>query len=175
MAGADVREIESLRDWLASLAIFREAATMSITGTDQEIRRGFDWIEDQMKLWQRSLKDDDEAVHQAKMELAGRQIPNQDGKYPDTTLQERNLRRAIARRNESEEKIETCRRWLGRLPKAIDETYTGPSRRLQSLLDADVPSAMVDLDRRVAALEAYAGLSRDLAAAPATSSTESAP
>jgi hypothetical protein len=171
MAGADVREIESLRDWLASLAIFREAATLSIGGTDQEIRRGFDWIEDQMKLWQRSLKDDDEAVHQAKMELSGRQIPNQDGKYPDTTLQERNLRRAMARRQESEEKIEACRRWLGRLPKAIDETYTGPSRRLQSLLDADVPAAMADLDRRVAALEAYAGLSRDLA--PATSSTES--
>jgi hypothetical protein len=171
MAGADVREIDALRDWLAALASFREAAENSLAGTAQEIRRGVDWVEDQMKLWKRSLKDDEELVHLAKMELSGRQIPNQDGKYPDTTLQERNLRRAVARRDHAAEKIETCRRWLQQIPKAVDEAYTGPARRLQGLLDTEVPVAAVDLTRRIEALEAYAGLRQDFATAPATSET----
>ena len=166
MVGADVREIEAVRDWLAALASFREAAQNSIVGTDQEIRRGFDWIEDQMKRWQRSLKDDEENVHMAKMELSGRQIPNQDGKYPDTTLQERNLRRAVARRDHTMDKIEACRRWLSKLPKAVDESYTGAARRLGGLLDTELPRATVDLDRRIASLEAYAGMAKDFAPAP---------
>ena len=173
MPGADVREIEAVRDWLAALASFREAAQNSVVGTDQEIRRGYDWIEDQLKRWQKSLKDDDEAVHMAKMELSGRQIPNQDGKYPDTTLQERNLRRAIARRDHGMDKIEACKRWQSRLPKSIDESYTGPARRLQGLLDAELPQACIDLDRRIAALEAYAGMKQDFAPAPTTTNLPS--
>ncbi len=171
MIGADVRAIDALRDWLASLANFREAAQNSMVGTDQEIRRAYDWIDDQLKMWQRSLKKDEETVHLAKMELSARQIPNQDGKYPDTTLQQRNLRRAIARRDHVMDKIESCRRWQSKLPKMIDETYTGPSRRLQGLLDADVPAACVDLDRRIAALEAYAGMKQDFAPMSTESTT----
>jgi hypothetical protein len=162
MAGADVREIDALRDWLAALASFREAAQNSLAGTAQEIRRGIDWVEDQLKLWKKSLKDDEETVHLAKMELSARQIPNHDGKYPDTTLQERNLRRAIARRDHTADKIEACRRWLQQIPKAVDESYTGPSRRLQGLLDTEVPVAAADLSRRIAALEAYAGMTREI-------------
>lgn len=175
MAGADVREIAAVRDWLAALANFRDAAGTAVVGTDLEIRRGIDWLEDQLKLWQRHIKDCEEAVHQAKMELASRQIPNSDGKFPDTTLQERNLRRAIARRDHCEEKITACRRWLVKLPKMIDESYTGPARRFQAFLDADVPNAAVNLDRRIAALEAYAGMSMDFAPAPSTGSLPSAP
>lgn len=173
MVGADVREIEAVRDWLATLATFREAAQNSIVGTDQEIRRGYDWIEDQLKMWQRSLKDDEERVHMAKMELSARQIPNNDGKYPDTTLQERNLRRAIARRDHAMDKMEACRRWLSKLPKAIDESYTNSARRLQGLLDTEVPRATIDLDRRIAALEAYAGMKQDFATAPANTAAPS--
>lgn len=171
MAGADVREIDALRDWLAALASFREAAENSLAGTAQEIRRGIDWLEDQLKLWTKSLKDDDERVHLAKMELSGRQIPNQDGKYPDTTLQERNLRRALARRDHTADKIEACRRWLQTIPRAVDESYTGPSRRLRGMLDTELPVATVDMARRIAALEAYAGLRQDFATAPATTET----
>ncbi|MFO0936016.1 MAG: hypothetical protein U0798_05800 [Gemmataceae bacterium] len=174
MAGADVREIDAVRDWLAALKTFREAAENSIVGTDQEIRRGYDWIEDQLKLWQKSLKDDEERVHLAKMELSGRQIPNHDGKYPDTTLQKRNLNRAIARRDHTEEKIDQCRRWLSKLPKAIDESYTGSARRLQGLLEAELPKACLDLDRRIAALEAYAGMKMDYSPAPSMTTTTAA-
>jgi hypothetical protein len=166
MPGADVREIDALRDWIAALATFREAAQAGISGTNLELRRGFDWLEDQLKRWQSELKDTEEAVHVAKMELSARQIPNHDGKYPDTTLQERNLRRAMAKHDHCEDRIATCRRWLQRLPKLIDESYTGPARRLETFLAIDVTNAGIDLARRVEALEQYANLKADLAPKP---------
>jgi hypothetical protein len=51
----------------------------------------------------------------------------------------------------------------------IDEMFTGPSRRLKSMLEADVPSALTELARRIASLESYAGLRPDHA--PLSAST----
>jgi hypothetical protein len=166
--GVDVREIDALRDWIASLATFREAAQAGLSGTSLELRRGFEWINDQLSQWQRHFKQSEEEVHRAKIELAGRQIPNHDGKYPDTTLQERNLRRALTRRDHCEEKIEACRRWLSRLPRLIDESYTGAARRMETFLGNDLPNAGHDLTRRVDALEQYANLKPDFAPNPST-------
>jgi hypothetical protein len=83
-------------------------------------------------------------------------------------VQEKALRLAKARLEHAEEKVETCRRWIGRLPKLIDEMFTGPSRRLKSMLEADVPNATTELGRRAAALESYAGLRPDYAPTPST-------
>ena len=96
-AGADVRSIPALRDWLAAVATYREEAAEAVSGINQEIRRGFAWIEEQMTLWQRAVRDCEEEVTQAKAELAARRFPGFDGRMPDTTVQERNLRRAQAR------------------------------------------------------------------------------
>jgi hypothetical protein len=169
MTGVDVREIDALREWIAALATYREAAQACLSGTSLEIRRGFDWIEERLSEWKRTLKDCEEEVHLAKMDLAARQIPNHDGKYPDTTLQERNLRRAVARRDHCEEKIDACKKWLSRLPKLIDESYTGPARRLETFLAIDLANAGADLKRRVDALDRYAELKPDFGPGPSVS------
>ena len=76
----------------------------------------------------------------------------------------------------AEEKVETVRRWIGRLPKMIDEMFTGPSRRLKSMLEADLPNAQAALAQRIASLESYAGLRPDYAPGPSnTGSTPPAP
>ena len=50
-----------------------------------------------MSLWKQATRDCEEDVAQAKAELAARRFPGFDGRMPDTTIQERNLRRAEAR------------------------------------------------------------------------------
>jgi hypothetical protein len=156
--GVDVREITALRDWLAALATYRSDALNALAGVEMELRGGFDWIEQQGSLWARAVRDCEENVVQAKAELAARKFENFDGKMPDTTVQERNLWRAESRLEHAQEQVVKCRKWIARLPKHIDEAYTGPARRLAAVLESDLPVGMADLDRRAAALEQYADL-----------------
>jgi hypothetical protein len=156
--GADVREISALRDWLAALATYRVDAQNALAGIEMELRRGYDWIEEQGGLWARAVRDCEEDVVQAKADLAARKFETFDGKMPDTTVQERALRRAEARLDHAREQVTTCKRWLTKLPKMVDEAYTGPARRLAGVLEADLPVGLADLDRRIAALEQYAEL-----------------
>jgi hypothetical protein len=163
---ADVRSIDALRDWLAALANYRSSAQEVLSGLEMEIRRAHDWLEDQAKRWKTAVKDCEEEVLRAKNELSGRKFTDATGRMPDTTVQERNLRRAKARLEQAEEQVAKCRSWHQRLPKIIDENYNGPARRLTTFIEVDVPNALALLSRRIAALESYADLKPDFAPAP---------
>lgn len=159
--GADVRSIPTLRAWHAAVTDFRDAAADAVAGFNQEVRRAYDWIDEQQRLWQRAVKECEEEVTQAKAELAARKFPGWDGKMPDTTIQERNLRRAKARLEHAEEKVVTCRKWAGALPKQVDETYSGSAHRLSTILDLEVARGLAVLGRQIDALDRYAELKLD--------------
>ncbi len=160
---ADVRSIAAVIDWHAALTNYGDGLAEALAGVDMEIRRAFDWLGEQLTRWQRAVRDCEEEVIRAKAELSQRKLPTWDGRDPDCTVQEKALRLAKARKEHAEEKVETVRRWIGRLPKLVDETYTGPSRRLKSMLELDLPNALTELTRRIGALERYAGLRPDYA------------
>jgi hypothetical protein len=172
---ADVRSITAVIDWRADLTNYGDMLAEAMAGVEMEIRRASEWIEEQRARWVRAVRDCEQDVVQAKAELAQRRFPTWDGRMPDCTVQEKNLRLAKARLEHAEEKVQTCRQWSARLPKLIDEMFTGPSRRLRSALELDVPNALAELARRIAALESYAGLRPDYAPAPLTLATSSAP
>ncbi|HEY1186361.1 MAG TPA: hypothetical protein VGE74_01835 [Gemmata sp.] len=163
---ADVRSIAAVIDWHAALTTYGDGLSEAMAGVDLEIRRAYDWLDEQLKRWQRAVRDCEEEVVRAKAELSQRKFPNWDGRDPDCTVQEKALRLAKGRLEHAEEKVQTVRRWLGRLPKMVDEMFTGSSRRLKSMLEADLPNALTELNRRIAALESYAGLRADFAPAP---------
>lgn len=164
--GADVRSIPALAEWLAALKVFQTAAADAVGGTNMELRRAVDWVADQAQLWKREVRNAEEAVVQAKAELNARQFPGYDGRMPDTTLQERNLRRANARLDHAHDRVRTCQGWLSRLPKLIEETYAGRAHRLGVFLDTDLERALAVLVRRLDALERYAEVKTDYRAAP---------
>src|SRR5438874_8536001 len=170
---ADVRSIAAVIDWRADLTTYGELLAEAMAGVDLEIRRAADWLEEQLARWKQAVRACEEEVVRAKAELVQRKFPTWDGREPDCTVQEKNLRLAKARLEHAEEKVETVRRWIGRLPKMIDEMFTGPSRRLKSMLEADLPNAQAALAQRIASLESYAGLRPDYA--PGPSNTGSTP
>ena len=165
---ADVRALDALRDWLAALATYRSEATEALVALRVEIGRGTEWVHEQLHLWQRSIRRFDDAVVQAKADLAAKRFPDAGGRMPDTTVEERNLRRAVAKLELAHEQVATCRRWLNALPKLVDEVFHGPAQRLQNLLEADVPRGAAVLDRRIEALERYTGGRTDYGAQPHT-------
>ncbi len=159
--GADVRSIPTLHDWLAAMTAYRDAAADAVAGFNQEVRRAYDWIDEQQRQWQRAVRECEEEVTQAKADLAARKFPGWDGKMPDTTLQDRDLRRARARLEHAEDKVAACRKWSGALPKQVDETYSGAGHRLTTILDLDVARGLAIMGRRLDALERYAELKLD--------------
>jgi len=168
--GADVRSIDAVRDWHAALADYGDTLSEALSGVELELRRAHDWIGEQLNRWQRAVREAEDEVVRAKAELSQRKFPTWDNREPDCTVQEKNLRVAKARLEHVEDQVQVCRRWLSRLPKLIEETYTGAGRRLGNFLEAALPVGLADVARRVAALEAYAGLRPDYAPTPSTSS-----
>jgi len=155
MNGADVHAIDALEDWHNALCLFREEATESLSSVALEIRRAFDWIDEEGKGWQGEVRDAQEAVVRAKAELAQRKTPDYSGRIPDASVQEENLARAKARLRFAEDQVEVCRKWALRLPKMISEEYDGRSRRLNNFLEADLPTAIAHLNTRIQSLHAY--------------------
>lgn len=165
-AGADVRSIPAVRDWLAAVAGYRSSASEALAGVDLEIRRAIDWVAEQGQLWQKAVRDCQDEVVQAKSELNRKKWPDATGREPDTTIERRNLKRAEARLEHAEAQVVKCRAWVQKLPRLVDELYTGPSRRLALFLEGELVQGAAVLDRRVEALEAYAGMRPDFAPAP---------
>jgi hypothetical protein len=153
--GADVQAIDALQDWHNAVCLFRDEALDAVGSIGLEIRRAFDWIDEQGKAWHHEARQAEQAVHQAKVELAQRKTPNFDGRIPDTSVQEENLARAKARLRFAEEQIDVCRKWAVRLPKMISEEYEGPARRLNNFLEADLPAAIAHLAAQIEALHRY--------------------
>ena len=154
--GADVRAIDGLREWLASAAVFKVESEESLASIQLEIRRGIDWVSQQLDRWQRSIRDRDDAVVQAKSALAAKRYPDSNGRMPDTTVEERNLRRANARLEHAQEQVAVCKKWLVNLPKIIDETFTGAGHRFALLLEGEVAKGLGHLHRQIELLDQYA-------------------
>jgi hypothetical protein len=167
---ADVRSIDAVRDWHTALVDYSDMLAEALAGVSLEIRRAHDWIGEQLTRWQRAVRDCEDDVVRRKAELSQRKFPNWDGREPDCSVQEKNLRLAKARLEHAQDQVVKCRQWLARFPKMIDEVYTGPSRRLANFLEAELPKGLADLARRVTALELYASMRTDYSAGGSTGS-----
>jgi hypothetical protein len=153
--GADVQAIDALQDWHNALCLFREEATDALGSINLEVRRAYDWIDEERKAWQHEAREAEAAVVQAKAELNQRKTPDFSGRVPDTSVQEKALARAKARLDHAEDQVEVCRKWAVRLPKLVSEDYEGPARRLNTFLETDLPAAVAHLAARIEALHRY--------------------
>jgi hypothetical protein len=172
---ADVRSIEALRDWYAALTGYSEVLAEALAGVEMELRRAREWLDDQRRSWQQAVRDCEDEVTRAKAELSQRKMPTWDGRDPDCTVQEKNLRRAKARLEHAEEQVEKCAHWMRKFPQMVDEIYNGKAQRLSNFLEDDLAKGLAVLSRRLASLEAYSGIRPDYAPAPSSSSVTATP
>jgi hypothetical protein len=165
--GAGVTSLAALHDWYASLAAFRTEAGDALATLAVSLRQAADWLDEQQDHWRRQIRACEEDVTQAKAELRQRrQFLDPFGRPPDSTVQEKNLRRAQAGLEAAQDRLEAVRRWTHRLPREITSVYDGPAGRLSHLLDADLPRGLALLSRQLTALEQYVNLRAGPAPAP---------
>jgi len=172
---AEVRSVAALREYLAGMITHRDELQNVLASIQLELRKALDWVAEQGSSWAREVRRAEEAVVQAKAELAARQFPDWSGRMPDTTVQEKNLRRAEARLSHAQDQVLRCKQWLGRLPKLIEETYAAKGHRLGIFLEGELARALGQLDQRLESLERYAELRTDYQSAPRESAGGPAP
>jgi hypothetical protein len=151
---ARVTAVDAINELRAALVVFNEAAAEAVVAAEAEIRRTEEFIEEQLKYWQQEVRRGEDAVFQARNELTRRKMINYDGRPIDTTEQEKELRRALARLDHAEEQVRITRHWSRQWPQAVID-YQGPAGQLQGLLEATLPRACAFLERKLASLDAY--------------------
>ena len=163
---AAVNSIDVLQEWHSALCVFRTEAMEALASVALEIQRADMWLDEQLRAWQREARDAEEEVTRYKAELSNRQTPDYSGRIPDCSEQEKNLRWAKHRLENARDQIEVVRRWYTRMPKLIEEAYSGPAHHLANFLDGDLPRSLALLKDQIRSLDAYVNLRSDHIAAP---------
>src|SRR5262245_51352793 len=151
---AHVQSLAAVKEFRPAVVQFRAEIQDALSSLAMDLRRQQDWLADQRRHWERSVRESHDEVVHAKAELFRRQTVPPGDRVPDTSQQEEDLARAKAKLKHAEDKVEAGRRWVTTLDRAIEE-YDGPVRRLGSRIEIDLPKALGTLERVMQRLEAY--------------------
>jgi chromosome segregation ATPase len=161
---ARVLSTDALRDLRSALARFSARARDGLRSALLETRHTLDWLDKQLDAWRREAEKRHENVLRCRSELTvARSAP--ENLRSAATEREIDLRKAMARLKEAEEKVEAVRRWKHMLPQIVNE-HELPMRRLSGFLDGDIQYALGLLDNKIDSLQAYMALAAP--EAPAT-------
>src|SRR5581483_6091406 len=94
--GAGVEAIQALADWYAALTEFRTDGGNAMTSAALALQRAADWLAEQQKHWRHEIRRAEDRVVEAKNALRNKQYEDYSGGKPDTTVEEKNLKKAVA-------------------------------------------------------------------------------
>ncbi len=153
---AKISSIDALKNFRASLIMFRDVCRQSLAGAESEMLGAIKWLRhDQIGYWRAEQLKRNEKLRQAKSALAQKKLYKTPtgGRYSYVD-EEKALAKAKARMEEADEKYENCRRWAKKLE---DERalFKGQLQRLGYVIDVGIPRAVAYLDRLLDTLDAY--------------------
>lgn len=156
MAGpAQVRSIAAVEEFRAALAKFELAVQDALEGLEGQIRRGAEWIEhDRPAFWRQQMRDAEDAIHQAKIELERCLTFTVADHRPACREERAALKAAQNRLQYCRDKGAAVRDWRRRLQQETFE-YHGRIGQLRQLLEIDLPRARHALALTLQRLEAY--------------------
>ena len=155
---AGVHSIGALEDFKASLATFETEGKESLSVIGMEVRRGLDWFtHDLLKYWQTEVRKREDAVTNAKAELERCRMQAFGDRTPDCTDQKVALKKAQARLEEAQQKVQAVKKWSRVLAEEAEE-YRSQAQQLDSLFAGELPKGLAELARMLTALEAYLGV-----------------
>ncbi len=175
---AKVKSLDALRDFKAALLEFIDEGKGALSGASSDIQRTVWWLQqDRRAHWEREIRQRTEKVAQAKSELYRKQLQaTADGGRPSDVDERKALQKAQMALEEAQRKLEATKKWAAALDREF-LLYRGQVQPLGRVLDADLPKAVIKLDRMVTALEKYLlerapDTDRLLGGAPASASSE---
>jgi hypothetical protein len=152
-----VESIDALKRFRAALCKFAEITGAGLDEAEFEIQRTGFWVkQDQQVHWKRQAAHRTELVTRAKLALKQKESQKTalGGRY--SCVDEMKALAAAERAlEEARRKQESVRRWS----RVLDEesfAFQAHTQPLRLMLQADIPTALAQLDQMIVALEAYA-------------------
>ncbi len=171
---ARVLSVQALRDFKGSMIKFVEEARGALSGVEMELRRMRDWLErDQLGYWQMQVKRRQEALMNARAELAKRQIAAKGNTSISDTEQKENVRIAQQKLRVAEEKVALVKKLIPVLHHEIAE-YKSCSAPLGDHLSGGFEKSLGTLEKMVRSLEDYLRLQAPSGAGAETAGTSAA-
>ena len=157
MAGdANITDVGALDEFRRALIRFREELNAALAEADSEVKSTFVWLErDRMLHWRRAVPRLDEELTSAKGALFRKEAQTMGtGQRPSTIDEKKAVERAKRRCEEARERLERTRRWLATLERDVS-LFKSAMSPIASMVDRDLPDAILRLRNMALALEAY--------------------
>jgi hypothetical protein len=155
---ANVRSLDAIRQFRATLIRALDDVSAALASVRQEIGRTLHWIDhDCPAHWQQRVRSGFDQLAEARTQLARRQLMTVAGRHPECIDEKRILRLAKQRLADAQEMIRIVRRWSIQAHRAADE-HSSRVGKIEQQLHHDVPRMLALLERILATLESYAAL-----------------
>jgi hypothetical protein len=153
---ARVLSVEVMKDAKACLVDFMESCGTALMSVDADINRVTQWLQQQVGYWKREVRKREEEVNKVKTDIMRKRIIA--APEPASVVEEEKfLRRAKARMDSAQRKLEAVRQWAPVWEREA-MLYKTSTHRLSEALHADLPAALVRLERMFRSLEEYTRL-----------------
>ena len=153
---ANITDVGALDEFRRALIRFREELNAALAEADSEVKSTFVWLErDRMLHWRRAVPRLDEELTSAKSALFRKESQTMGtGQRPSVIDEKKAVERAKRRCEDARERLERTRRWLATLERDVS-LFKSAMSPLASLVDRDLPDAILRLRNMSLALEAY--------------------
>lgn len=157
-----VRSIEALGAFRASLLRYRHEATAALDGFEYFLARAQEWLHDRVLFWQKDLRRAQDELRFAELALGRCRASGQIGvnglyRAPDCTRYETALVRATMRLRDTEGALQGAQHWQQTVERAV-EAYHLEVRRLTDVLEENLPAALATLEAKLNTLAAYVSI-----------------
>ena len=152
---ADIQSLDALRDFRAALLTFIDDAKLALDDAEFDARRTTQWLQlEQPAFWKGEIKSWERRLNEARADLARKKLAKFSDRAPDTTVEEKKVKRCEMMLEEAHRKLKLCKTLEPELQHAVQE-YRGQIVPLMGMLENLIPRATVRLDRMVEAVESY--------------------
>jgi hypothetical protein len=153
---ANITDIGALDEFRRALIRFREELNAALAEADSEVKSTFVWLErDRMLHWRRAVPRLDEELVSAKSALFRKESQTMGTDQRPSTIDEKKaVERAKRRCEDARDRLERTRRWLATLERDVS-LFKSAMSPISSLVDRDLPDAILRLRNMSLALEAY--------------------
>jgi hypothetical protein len=152
---ARIESTEVLKDFKAKFEKFGDTCRQAIGGVQSDTHGTLQWLRhDQKSYWKRALIKSDQDIERARSAYTEARYGHEAIRKTSFIDEQRNLRRAEARKELVLRKIDTVKKWTSLLEQQ-SEKLLGPVNQLSSMISVDLPKASAELERMTIALEEY--------------------
>ncbi|MFM7260982.1 MAG: hypothetical protein ACKO3W_10305 [bacterium] len=157
MAGeANITDVAALEEFRRALIRFREEINVAIAEAESELKSTFVWLErDRILHWKRAVPRLDEELTSAKSALYRKEMQTMGtGKRPSVIDEKKAIERAKRKVEDARDRLERTRRWMATLDRDVS-LFKGAMSPIATMIDRDLPDAILRLRNMALALEAY--------------------